>query len=272
MGLPTVRARPSVEPWPPLLVVRGPGFRGKFHSHHSLHFVLAMDGELLVRSSTTGPWSRAAGVLTAPDAPHAIDCHGVEVVLVFLDPQSEAGATLHAALTPAVRRLSGAERSALLRDVVPRTSRRSGAAEWVRTAARTLQLPLAPARRAIHPSVRKLVGLLHASGVDEETSLEKLARAVGLSPSRLMHVFTSSMGIPLRPYLSWLRVQRAAGAIVNGDSLTEAAHAAGFSDAAHMSRTFRRMLGTRPSELRRFTCSPWGARQVQGPKDDASDG
>ena len=58
-----------------------------------------------------------------------------------------------------------------------------------------------------------------------------------------MHVFTESIGIPLRPYLSWLRVQRAAMAIVNGSLLGEAAHTAGFADASHMTRTFKRMLG-----------------------------
>jgi AraC-like DNA-binding protein len=32
-------------------------------------------------------------------------------------------------------------------------------------------------------------------------------------------------------------------------SLTDAARAAGFADAAHMTRTFRRMLGISPSSL-----------------------
>ena len=33
-------------------------------------------------------------------------------------------------------------------------------------------------------------------------------------------------------------------------NLSEAAHAAGFADGAHMSRSFRRMLGMPPSALR----------------------
>jgi len=79
--------------------------------------------------------------------------------------------------------------------------------------------------------------------------------AVGLSPGRLMHAFTESIGIPLRPYLAWLRVQRAACAILEGASLTEAAHIAGFSDAPHMYRTFKRRLGITPSALRPVRCS-----------------
>src|SRR6266568_2642542 len=100
-----------------------------------------------------------------------------------------------------------------------------------------------------------LLAVLRGSGVDDATSLEVLAKLVSLSPSRLMHVFTASVGIPLRPYLAWLRVQRAALAIVNEASMGEAAHAAGFADAAHMSRTFKRMLGIAPSLLRPMRCS-----------------
>ncbi len=65
-----------------------------------------------------------------------------------------------------------------------------------------------------------------------------------------MHAFTSSIGIPLRPYLGWLRLQRAAGAIVSNQPLADAAQAAGFADAAHMTRTFQRMFGIPPSALR----------------------
>jgi AraC-like DNA-binding protein len=263
MRLPYVPAGMSVTVWPPVLATRGPGSRSDVHSHHALHFVLSLSSELRVRASPSGAWSTGAGVLTAPDAPHAIDSLGGEVLLVFLDPESDAGATFRPALERPIRILSSRERSALVRDVVPRTILRSGAEAWVRNAARALGVPLPASPRAIHPRVRRLLQILRSSGVDDATSLEVLARHVGLSPSRLMHVFTASIGIPLRPYLSWLRLQRAAIAIVNGAALGDAAHGAGFADAAHMTRTFRRMLGVPPSVLRPMRCS-------QEPRSDAA--
>jgi AraC-like DNA-binding protein len=64
-----------------------------------------------------------------------------------------------------------------------------------------------------------------------------------------MHAFTESVGIPVRPYILWLRLQLAACDLVDGASITAAAYHAGFSDAAHLTRTFRRMLGVTPSDL-----------------------
>ncbi|HKC46064.1 MAG TPA: helix-turn-helix domain-containing protein, partial [Gemmatimonadales bacterium] len=51
--------------------------------------------------------------------------------------------------------------------------------------------------------------------------------------------------------------QRAACELVGGAGVSTAAHRAGFADAAHLNRTFRRMLGMTPSQLVAF------ARQTQ---------
>jgi AraC-like DNA-binding protein len=242
--------------WPPVLATRGPGFLSALHAHHALHFVLAIGGTLRVRESASGPWKAAAGALTPPDGPHAVDARGAEVLVVFLDPESDAGSTFRTALGGGVRLISARERSDLVRDVVPRTMMTMGVERWVGDAARTLGVPLPPMRRLVHPRVRRILRSLRESGVDDATSLEALAVRAGLSPGRLMHAFTASVGIPLRPYLAWLRVQRAATAIVGGSPLGDAAHAAGFSDASHMCRTFRRMLGVAPSALRPMRCLP----------------
>jgi AraC-like DNA-binding protein len=252
--LPSVPAGMNVKAWPSVLAVRGPGWLGELHSHHSMHFVLAIEGELRVRTSERGPWWSAAGVLTVPDVPHAIDAHGGEILLVFLDSESDAGDTFRQAVDGTARPLSSMERDALVRDVAPRGISNWDAEEWVRNAARTLGATLPASRRAIHPRIKKLLAVLRAGAVDDATSLEALASSVGLSPSRFMHVFTASMRIPLRPYLAWLRLQRAAAAIVSGSPLGDAAHAAGFADAAHMTRTFKRMLGVVPSLLRPMRC------------------
>ncbi len=244
--------------WPPLLATRGPGARSAPHAHHGMHLLLCLAGELGVRAGSSR-WERAPGVLTAPDVRHGIDAQGTEILLVFLDPESDAGCSLRSALRGPVRLLSGRERELLLRGADPADIMRAGGEAWTRSALEALGCePIAP-RRPLHPAVRKLLRLLAAMPPHADTSLEALAAIAGLSPGRLMHVFTESIGVPIRPYLAWLRLQRAGGAIASGLALSEAAHAAGFADGAHMTRTFRRMLGMPPSALRQALVSG-GAR------------
>ena len=83
----------------------------------------------------------------------------------------------------------------------------------------------------------------------EAVSLDGVAASVGLSPSRFLHLFTTSVGVPLRPYVLWLRLQCGARELALGKSVADAAHAAGFSDAAHFTRTFRRMIGATPRQV-----------------------
>ena len=86
---------------------------------------------------------------------------------------------------------------------------------------------------------------------EEAVSLDAVATSVGLSASRFMHLFTASVGVPLRPYVLWLRVQCGARELARGTSVADAAYAAGFSDAAHFTRTFRRMIGATPRHVLR---------------------
>jgi AraC-like DNA-binding protein len=220
------------------------------HAHHALHLVLAVTGTLSVRAGDTKRASRVAGVLTAPDAEHALDASGAEVVLVFFEPESAAGVALQAALDGPVRLLDAKERDALLADLEPLRLMQEGGVEWTRRVVDVLGQGELGQVSIMHPKVKKLLRILPTLTNPDDTSLDELAARVGLSSGRLMHVFSESIGIPLRPYLGWLRLQRAAAAIVSGVPLAEAAARAGFADSAHMSRTFRRMLGVTPSGLR----------------------
>lgn len=97
--------------------------------------------------------------------------------------------------------------------------------------------------------ITKLIPWL-AARVDQAVSLREVASHVRLSPGRTRHLFVQQTGLPFRTYLLWLRLVRAVELFASGASLTEAAHGAGFSDSAHLSRTFRRMFGIAAASLR----------------------
>ncbi|MCA9647070.1 MAG: helix-turn-helix domain-containing protein [Polyangiaceae bacterium] len=234
--------------WPPLLAIVGGGASTRRHAHHALHLVLALEGELSLGVGVQR--HRGAGVLTAPNVEHEIDAGGVQRLLVFLDPESDAGRELLATVEGSHRMISPRQRDALIRGVDPVALMSGGGVAWAARAAEILgAAPASPLK--LHRGVRKVLKHLKDQGTAADTSLESLAAVAGISSGRFMHVFTESVGIPLRPYLAWLKLQRAVSAIVGGRTLSQAALAAGFSDSAHMSRAFSRMLGIRPRELLR---------------------
>lgn len=61
--------------------------------------------------------------------------------------------------------------------------------------------------------------------------------------------FDSAVGMPFRRYRLWRRMAVVMQAIAGGESLTAAAHGAGFASSAHLSSAFRAMFGLAPSEL-----------------------
>jgi len=70
-----------------------------------------------------------------------------------------------------------------------------------------------------------------------------------LSESRLLHLFKQEIGLPIRNYILWHRLQLAFKELSKGHSLTEVAYLTGFSDQSHLTRTFVKTIGATPSSL-----------------------
>jgi AraC-like DNA-binding protein len=74
-----------------------------------------------------------------------------------------------------------------------------------------------------------------------------MARAVGLSESRLKHVFQKALGISWVKYLQGYRIHRAAALLNEGKhNVTEAALSVGFDSLSHFNITFRSFMGKSP--------------------------
>ncbi len=71
----------------------------------------------------------------------------------------------------------------------------------------------------------------------------------GLSASRFRFLFRQAVGMPFRRYRLWKRMAIVMPALAAGDSLTMAAHGAGFASSAHLSAVFKDMFGLAPSDL-----------------------
>ncbi|WP_246011725.1 helix-turn-helix transcriptional regulator [Nocardia mexicana] len=218
------------------MVVSGAIGSAALHAHHSAQVLIARGGVIVLRDRS-GREIACRAAIVPPDVPHAVVCGTADGVLAHIDPESVAGAAL-----------------------ADSSGRSDAVADWVTAAARLPGGATVPDLLALattggdpvdrHPAVSQLLRMLPERLQAGRIRFADLAREVHLSPSRLAHVFSAEIGLPFRPYLRWLRVQRAAELLAAGCSLTDVAHGAGFADSAHLTRVCRSMFGVPPSGYR----------------------
>jgi AraC family transcriptional regulator, arabinose operon regulatory protein len=97
-----------------------------------------------------------------------------------------------------------------------------------------------PKGKPADPRVERTIELLRDN---PQRALDELAANVGLSYGRMSQLFAETVGISLRSYQLYLKLLKAIRLLRSGRKLTEIAHAAGFTDLAHMSRIFQQSYG-----------------------------
>lgn len=226
------------------------------HAHHAVQLTFALAGRTELDDGnvcTEGP-----ALAVAPDAPHAFEGKGL-IAHLFVASDGEVGRRICRALFPSrhapIVRVPATllgDFPARLRDTFENPRHRE---EDLRRIGKDLIAHLAgpdARREGTDPRVDRLIRWV-AARLDEPLSLGDVAAFVRLSPGRTRHLFVEQTGLSFRTYLLWLRLMRAVEIFARGESLTEAAHRAGFADSAHLSRTFRRMFGISAVSLRLVT-------------------
>ncbi|GHC04567.1 helix-turn-helix domain-containing protein [Cerasicoccus arenae] len=86
----------------------------------------------------------------------------------------------------------------------------------------------------------------------EPLTLESIAVAVGISPSRLAHLFPQEVGITPMRYLEQHRIEMARQRLAaTSDSISDIAERVGYGSASYFSKVFRNVQGCTPRESRK---------------------
>jgi len=221
------------------------------HAHHAIQISLAMAGSFEVQASSWPQPRETRGMVVMPDRRHRFDGRGAMVATLFVEPNSVRGAALK-------QRFTGFD-LALLRDaevnpaVVNLKNRYAAAApdESMRHSAEAAICRIAGKPSTVAETDRRVTSAIAWMGrrLGTPIRLDEVAAAVHLSPSRFRHLFVSHTGVSLRAWLLWARVDHAVTTAFGGRSWTDAAHESGFADAAHLTRTCRRVFGLAPTML-----------------------
>ena len=233
--------------FPGRILFLGEGLFTDFHAHHASSLLVATEEESDFGPELDGAelWN-GAGILLGPGVRHRLIAEKSRMLVLQIVPEMHRFALprLHE-LKPAdlkfirtlARDLGGLhcnQAATCLSQILSRFPSNAGSA--ARNAA------------ALDPRITASLARIQDS-LPEILTVAELSIQAGLSEHRFMHLFKSQVGIPVRRYALWARMQRAAFLLQDGRTLTEAAHEAGFSDSAHMSRSFKDFFGISPSSV-----------------------
>jgi AraC-like DNA-binding protein len=222
---------------------------GKFpnnteHQHHVIQIGIGVTAPFRLQVGGTDYDFRS--VIIAPNVPHKVDDYGEWQMMLHIEPYSLIGTQLLATylkdqqfkeigfesikpflpeINCFVERIHTCERAKILFDDIIYN---------------LIDTPMKPS--SVDDRIRAALEMLNHMPI-KKISAKALAVAIGLSESHFAHLFKCQIGIPVRRYLLWLRLRNAVEQIIKGRTFTNAAHHAGFSDSAHLSRTFKRMSG-----------------------------
>jgi len=217
------------------------------HRHHALQITISLSGGFRLQLPSNDFDGRA--LIITPDHPHRLVVkEGLQAVFL-LEPESTVARSLVAAylLRGKTAALDEHLVEPFVEQLVSLSRQPPSCAEALRICDDLLATLLGESRQLPIDDPRICEALASLRQLPENKgSVQDIARSVGISESRLMHLFKEQVGIPIRRYLLWRRLMVAIDSVRAGQSLTTAAHGAGFADSAHLSRTFRQMFGMTP--------------------------
>lgn len=241
--------RGSVFVWPQRTFYLGAAGDTSLHAAHDVKVCVAVHGSFRLRLAGATRWQTCAAALIPSDEAHQLDGRGAQLALLYFSPElikgqrlTYAGQGAQPVAAPTLARFAPA-----LRRYLQHGCTDMEATELCADLLAAL-LPAATARLKLDARVAQTLEHFDAE-TDGRLTAAQLSNSVALSPSRFAHLFRAQVGLPVRPYLLQLRLKRALRQMAATDSLTHVAHAAGFADSAHLSRTFRRTVGLAPSAL-----------------------
>ena len=83
-------------------------------------------------------------------------------------------------------------------------------------------------------------------------SIHELAAMIGLSASRLAHLFREEVGMSIRSYIVERRLQMASMLIVQThERISQIAYGVGFNDVSNFNHSFKKRFGMSPGDYRK---------------------
>lgn len=223
------------------------------HAHDAWTVMLVDQGAVaydLARSSHIA--APGAVTLLPPGIPHdgrsTIDGRIYRKRVVYLDhdwlPEHAGGLSAGKPTVQSAQALAGVQR---IHAALAEPGDLLAAEHWTLALRRMILAHLGTPGSALRdtPLARRLRSVLD-DRFTESFTLHDIAASFGTNPSHLARSFSQTYGLAPHQYVLSRRIELARSLLVDGIRPADAATRAGFHDQSHLTRHFRRMLGTTP--------------------------
>jgi len=196
---------------------------------------------------SSGGFRRSFGaVAIRPLTPSKIHTVDAPLVTLRLEPTHEYFRAFRALSRPGVLAIDRSRFSSL--DVELRAAMRGDLPlETVAPLIDRILAIVAPQLPENPPQDDRMLKVCESIRSHPDISLEEIAAEIGVSYDRASHLFTRAVGLPFRSYRLWYKLRQSGQLLKAGETLTMAAHVAGFADSAHLCRTYQKLFGYPPS-------------------------
>ncbi|MGM0586907.1 MAG: helix-turn-helix domain-containing protein [Bacteroidota bacterium] len=225
------------------LIYQGKVGRSDLHAHHYIQMGISAEPVFKLRSDNQQNYQPTTSYFIPSDQPHQLALNGdAPVLMVWLDPEHQTSHTYQN--DDGIQPLSAALQTHL-----------QPLAKEPLNCRNALQIRNAiighsfDKQQELDERLATAISWIKQHLTHQTITSEVLADIIHLSKSRFMHLFSDQVGIPVRKFILWQRLLHALQHLSEGDTITESAHAAGFTDSAHMNRTFKTMFGITPSAI-----------------------
>jgi AraC family transcriptional regulator len=222
------------------------------HAHQAIQVAFGYAGPLGLRTTEDEDWTAYPLGIVASRQPHSMDATAATYnAVIFVEPETALGRSLtERYLERGLASVDDTAVRALCADLFATWLGGTSKEHLIAGATRVVSALATDVAPAVVTDERILRATEYIKAhLDGNVSLEEVAAQVFLSPGRFRHLFVEQTGMGLRPYVLWRRFILAWDQLARGESISTAAHRAGFADAAHFTRTSNQMFGFPPSLL-----------------------
>ena len=240
-------------PWEGGAVFVGKAGAFPAHVHQAIQICFLFEGRIRLRTNNDDPWSDYALAIVPSRHSHGMDGSRIHYgATLFVEPETREGRALTERYLQdgGIANVDRTPFDTILLGLRAGFLEQRGRSEIVDLARRVVRSLTQHSEPSVKSDERILRAVRYVNDhLSSSITLKEVAGVAYLSPSRFRHLFAEQTGMGLRQYVLWRRFVSVWERRMNGESLSTAAHAAGFADSAHLARTSRRMIGIPPSLL-----------------------